>query len=189
MDTSITNDQKKQFLKWLTSNYELKRRESLWILDYLYNHDIMLEKTHFVEQVEQTPRGIYMSVKGTETPAFRFYKKGHEFKDAMQAFHEIRLNWSSQLFVQIDFEDAWSSPEYLRVLEDNPHARWNDMIPDELLKEMDEALTYETLRMARELLLTEIDKTLLAGQEQKFTKLTEDLLKIDKRIEQLSVKE
>ena len=63
MHSKVTNTDKKHFLKWFTQNYELKRRESLWILDYLYSHDIMLEKTHFVQNVDQTSRGIYMTVK------------------------------------------------------------------------------------------------------------------------------
>jgi len=184
MDVSVTNDEKKRFLKWFIKNYKLKRRESLWILDYLYNHDIMLEKAHFVEEVEYTPRGIYMTVKGNQKPSFRFYKNGHTFKDAMQAFHEIRLNWSSELYIEIDFEEAWQTPEYLMVLEDNPNARWNESIPKELSEEMAEVLEYETLLYARQQLLDEIDSTLLEGHEEQFSELTDDLLKIDRKIDQ-----
>lgn len=185
--TSVTNEKKKQFLKWFTRNYHLKRRESLWILDYLFNHDIMIEKTHFVEQVDKAPRGIYMSVKDDHKPAFRFYKNGHTFKDAMQAFHEIRLNWSSQLYIELDFENAWQSPEYLSVLEDNPYARWNDNIPEELVEQVDDALTYETLLIARRELLSEIDETLTEREEEKFTKLTNALKEIDRKIDQTIV--
>lgn len=166
----------------------MKRRESLWILDYLYNHDIMLERTHFVEQVEKTPRGIYMTVKGNQKPSFRFYKNGHTFKDAMQAFHEIRLNWSSQLYIEIDFEAAWQSPEYLMVLEDNPNARWNDTIPEEVIDTMDDALDYETLLYARQQLLEEIDMILLDGHEAQFSDLTTDLKEIDRQIKQTILK-
>lgn len=187
MNTSVTNKKKKQFLRWFTKNYTLKRRESLWILDYLFNHDIMLEKTHFVEQANKAPRGIYMSVRDNHQPAFRFYKNGHTFKDAMQAFHEIRLNWSSQLYIEMDFENAWQCPEYLAVLEDNPYARWNDNIPTELVEQMDDALTYETLMNARKNLLDEIDDSLIEGQEEKFTDLTEALKEIERKIDQTIV--
>jgi len=183
MDVSVTNGQKKHFLKWFIKNYQLKRRESLWILDYLYNHDIMLERTHFVEATEYTLRGIYMTVKGNQKPSFRFYKNGHTFRDAMQAFHEIRLNWSSHLYIEIDFEEAWQTPEYLMVLEDNPNARWNDCIPNELSEKIAEALEYETLLYARQQLLNEIDTILLDGQKDEFSELTDDLLKIDREID------
>lgn len=187
MSPSVTNRDKKIFLKWFTQNYVLKRRESLWILDYLYNHDIMLEKTHFVENVEETPRGIYMTVQSNQKPAFRFYKNGHTFKDAMQAFHEVRLNWSSPLFIEIDFEYSWHSPEYLSVLEDNPYARWNDTIPDELIDEVEDALTYETLLYGRQQILDEIDTVLCKGQESKFEELTERLMEIDRLIDETIV--
>lgn len=182
MSSSVSNSDKKHFLKWFTKNYVLKRREALWILDYLYNHDIMLEKTTFVENVEQTPRGIYMTVKDNLKPSFRFYKNGHMFKDAMQAFHEVRLNWSSPLYIEIDFEDAWQSPEYLMVLEDNPYASWNEHIPEELVETVDDALTYETLLYARRQLLDKIDSTLLEGHQKQFEKLTEELIEIDRQI-------
>lgn len=188
MNASVTNSEKKYFLKWFTRNFDLKRRESLWILDYLYDHDIMLEKTHFVEEVEETNRGLYMTVEGNQKPSFRFYKNGHTFKDAMQAFHEIRLNWSSHLYIEIDFEDAWQYSEYLTVLEDNPNARWNDTIPEELMDAVDEALEYQALSYAREQLLEKIDQALFEGREEQFSELTADLKDINRKIDQTILK-
>ncbi len=185
MSESVSNAKKKHFLKWFTKNFELKRRESLWILDYLFNHDIMLEKTHFVEQAKKAPRGIYMSVTGSDNPAFHFYKNGHTFEDAMQGFHDIRLNWSSQLYIEIDFQDAWIYPEYLAVLEDNPYAKWNDSVSTELEKTMDDALTYETLNIAREDILDKIDASLLNGEEESFNALTSELIEIEHKIDQV----
>ncbi len=185
MSETVTNVKKKQFLKWLTTNFDLKRRESLWILDYLFNHDIMLEKTHFVEQVDKAPRGIYMSTADNHKPAFRFYKNGHIFKDAMQAFHEIRLNWSSQLYIEIDIEDAWMFPEYLAVLEDNPYAKWNDNVPNDLTEAMDHALNVENLLSVKETLLQKIDDSLAKGEEEAFAELTESLKKINQQVEDI----
>lgn len=182
MSSSVSVRDKKEFLKWITKNFILKRRESLWILDYLYNHNIMLEKTHFVENVEKTPRGIYMSVQGNQNVSFRFYKNGHTFKDAMQAFHEVRLNWSSPLYIEIDLDDSWDYPEYLAVLEDNPYAKWNDEVPEEVIHEIEDALTYESLLYARKLLLEEIDALLLAGEKQQFNDVSKELRDIDRQI-------
>lgn len=188
MHSNVSNTDKKHFLKWFTQNYELKRRESLWILDYLYSHDIILEKTHFVQNVDQTPRGIYMTVKGNQKPSFRFYKNGHVFKDAMQAFHEIRLNWSSSLYIEIDFEDAWEHPVYLAILEDNPYYPWNENIPSEITDTIDTALDYETLMIARGQLLSEIDRVLKEGHEHSFNELSNELIAIEQKIAQTNVK-
>ena len=75
MKEEVSIQKKKHFLKWLTRNHSFPVRESLWILDYLYNHESMLEKSHFVEKVEQTPRGIYLSVDEIKQENFIFYKK------------------------------------------------------------------------------------------------------------------
>lgn len=182
MGSSVSNREKKDFLKWVTSNYVMKRRESLWILEYLFSHNLMLEKTHFVEDVSKTPRGIYMSVVGNEKPDFRFYKNGHTFEDGMQAFHEVRLNWSSPLYIEIDFDDAWQHAEYLTILEDNPYATWNDSISEELTNSVEDALTFETLSFAREQLLKDIDNALLDDDKQEFLRLTNDLTGIDFQI-------
>ena len=183
MRSSVSVRDKKEFLKWLTKHFVLKRRESLWILDYLYNHNIMLEKTRFVENVKKTPRGIYMSVQGNQNVAFRFYKNGHTFKDAMQAFHEVRLNWSSPLYIEIDLDDSWQYPEYFAVLEDNPYAKWNDDISKELATEVEDALTYESLLYARKLLLEEIDYLLVTGEKQQFNDMSKELRVIERQIE------
>lgn len=182
MNSSVSNSEKKHFLKWLTSRYVLKRREALWILEYLFSHNLMLEKTHFVEDVASTPRGIYMSVTGSDKPDFRFYKNGHTFEDGMQAFHEVRLNWSSPLYIEIDIDDAWQYSEYLSILEDNPYASWNDSISDELSEKVDDALTFETLNLAKEQIMKEIDQSLVDGNEEAFHSLTETMKDIELQI-------
>lgn len=182
MNSSVSNMDKKHFLKWVTKKFVMKRREALWILDYLFNHNLMLEKTHFVENVEKTPRGIYMSVAGNEKPDFRFYKNGHTFEDGMQAFHEVRLNWSSPLYIEIDIDDAWQYSEYLSILEDNPYASWNDSISDELSEKVDDALTFETLNLVKEQIMKEIDQSLVDGNEEAFHSLTEAMKDIELQI-------
>ena len=88
------------------------------------------------------------------------------------------------MYLEIDFENAWQTPEYLAVLEDNPYARWNDNIPKELMEQMDEALTYETLLIARHELLDKIDESLIEGQKESFTDLTKILKEIERKIDQ-----
>lgn len=185
----ISNAKKRDFLKWFTKNHRLTTRESLWILDFLHGHKTMLEKTHFVENAEQTPRGIYMSAAGTEDGQFEFYKNGHVYEDPIKAFHEVRLNWSSDLYIEIAFEDAWQSPEYLAVLEDNPYAPWNEQVPEELIEEMDLALVYTSLEMSRDSILGEIDLHLKTGDKESFERLTQELEHIENQMEEMSFDE
>lgn len=185
MNQETTNEKKKHFLKWLTRNHTFKVRESLWILDYLYNHETMLEKSHFVEEVDQTPRGIYLSVAGVEKADFIFYKNGRSYKDPVQAFHEVRLNWSSDLYLQVDFEEAWQSKEYLSVLEDNPYAPWNEQVSFEMFLEMKRALRYEGLARRKVVLLEGINESLTLEDRKQFNELSKELEELEKSIKEL----
>lgn len=183
MGVRIELKDKKNFLKWFLQRYQMKRRESMWILNYLLNHDIVLNKTKFVEKVEKTPRGVRIATVGTDDPAFRFYKEGREFDNPEQAFHEVRLNWHTDLYLELKFMDAWSSSEYVSILEDNPYAKWNDSISDELSSEVDEALEKFQLLERKHELLKEIDDALEDEERDSFLELTKELKEIDVKLE------
>lgn len=172
VNEKANNQEKKIFLKWLTNNYQFEVREALWILDFLYNHQTILKKSHFVEKVEQTPRGIYISVSDLDKVDFVLYKNGHSYNNPMKAFHEVRLNWSSDLYLEIDFENAWQSKEYLAVLEDNPYAPWNEAITDELIIEMKNALKVESYIQAKKRLVRKIDEALAVEDQENFIELS-----------------
>ncbi len=157
----------------------MKRRESMWILNYLLNHDIVLNKAKFVEHAEKTPRGIKMAAVGSEQEAFKFYKDGHSFDNPEQAFHEVRLNWHTDLYIELLFSDSWMSAEYLAVLEDNPFASWNDTISDEMNVEVNDAIDYFQLSEKRNELIREIDRALENDEKEAFLALTKELKEIE----------
>jgi uncharacterized protein YpiB (UPF0302 family) len=49
---NITVDEKKDFIHWFLNHYSLKRREAVWILNYLISHESILDNLHFVEDVK-----------------------------------------------------------------------------------------------------------------------------------------
>ena len=82
MTTPVTVNEKKEFVRWFLTNYQLKRRECVWILNYLMSHDQLMKRVHFVEQAQFCPRGMVMSTHCVEDPPFRFYKENLDhFKD------------------------------------------------------------------------------------------------------------
>jgi len=174
---------KKKFLKWFLQRYQMKRRESMWILNYLLNHDIVLNKTKFVEEADKTPRGIQMGTVGSDAEAFRFYKDGLEYDHPEQAFHEVRLNWHTDLYVELLFQESWLSPEYAEVLEDNPYAKWNDRMPDELDQQVDDAVDSFYLQEQRQQLLDEIDRALEMDDRDEFYELTKTLKDVESKLE------
>lgn len=188
MSARIQLKEKKKFLKWFMKNYPMKRRESMWILNYLLNHDIVLNKTHFVEYAGETPRGIKIVSREVEHDSFRFYKDGIESQDPEKAFHEIRLNWHSDLYVELVFPNPYAHLPFVNIVEDNPYARWNDMMNEEFERYIDNALDYFQLSSAKQALIDEIDTSLLENDSASFYRLTQVLKEIDHELDSLSHK-
>jgi uncharacterized protein YpiB (UPF0302 family) len=179
MSIQISLEAKKIFLSWFLDRHQLKRRESMWILNYLLNHDIVLNKVHFVEAAEKTPRGMMMSTTGMGNEPFLFYKNGTVFSDPEQAFHEVRLNWQEEMYIELIFSNPWKSAEYLTVLEDNPYFKWNETISAKLIEEVELALETLSLTERKQNTLHQIDLSLEEEDREKFIQLSNQLKKIE----------
>ena len=175
METSITITEKKEFLRWFLNQYQLKKRESVWILNYLLSQDVLVKKLRFVEFVQYCPRGIYMSTHCSEAASFRFYKQNIMTTDPEKALHDLRLHREEEIYIQLNFRDSFQCPNYLAVLEDNPY------IPKHLLEnehdgiQAEEFLQYVSVSYERARLKKEIDLALDENDKEKFQKLTEAL--------------
>jgi len=172
--------EKKDFIRWFLNHYQLKRRECVWILNYLMSHDTLMEKVHFVEQAQYCPRGIIMSTHCVEEVPFRFYKENVMTTDAEKSFHDIRLNKDEDLFIQLNFRSAYQSPNYAAVLEANPfmpkHLNINEkdrVVAERILEE-----SIQTFQ--KEKLLQMIDDALDRQDKEAFANLTEKLKCLNK---------
>ncbi|EKU94017.1 Uncharacterized conserved protein [Alloiococcus otitis] len=179
MPNRIKLEDKKAFIKWFTETQQVRRRESLWILNYLLNHDIVLNKSHFVDYAHATPRGIRIAAANTQGRSFLFYKGGIEYEDPEKAFHEIRMNWHEPLYIEVDFVGKNISPAYVKVLEDNPYARWNDRVPADLVVQVEDALDNFQLNVRKEEIHQAIDQALQEDDKETFYKLSQELIDIN----------
>jgi uncharacterized protein YpiB (UPF0302 family) len=171
---NITVDEKKDFIHWFLNHYSLKRREAVWILNYLISHESILDNLHFVEDVKDCPRGIMMSTHCVDKPPFRFYLNGEEKTDAEYAFHNIRLNREETLYIQFNFKDALQIEQHVSILEENPYDKKTVSEDDSLEAEafLNHCLTVgEKNRM-----LHQIDDSLIQGDEKLFIELTSEYL-------------
>ncbi|AHL71857.1 MULTISPECIES: ReoY family proteolytic degradation factor [Bacillus] len=175
MQTPVSVNEKKEFIRWFLNHYQLKRRECVWILNYLMSHDSLMEKVHFVEQAEFCPRGIIMSTHCVDEVPFRFYKENIMTTDAEKSFHDIRLNKQQDLFIQLNFRSAYRSPEYAAVLETNPHIP-KDLYENEKDKDLAEkVLEHSIATFQKERLMKEIDEALDRHDQETFNKLAKEL--------------
>ena len=58
-DVSISD--KKDFIQWFFNRYEVRKRESAWLLSYLSSDDELLKRVHFVENLRNLPKTIMIS--------------------------------------------------------------------------------------------------------------------------------
>ncbi|SHF56633.1 ReoY family proteolytic degradation factor [Ornithinibacillus halophilus] len=125
MQTPISIKDKKSFIQWFLNNYQMKKRESVWILNYLINHKKILHNVHFVRDAKFCPRGIIITTHCSNEVPFRFYKHQLVTTDPDKSFHDIRLNQEEPLYIQLNFKNSFQNTMYAAVLEDNP------FVPDE----------------------------------------------------------
>ena len=103
MTASVSVMEKKEFVRWFLKRYQMKRRECVWILNYLLSHDDLLQKVHFVEEAHYCPRAMVMSVTESTGVPFRFYKGNLMTADAEKSFHDLRLHPNEDMYIQLNF--------------------------------------------------------------------------------------
>ncbi len=128
-----------------------------------------------MEQAEFCPRGIIMSTHCVEEVPFRFYKENVMTTDAEKSFHDIRLNKQQDLFIQLNFRSAYSSPEYAAVLESNPHMPKDLFENKKTMGLAEQILEHAISTFQREKLLKDIDDALDRHDKEAFEQLSRQL--------------
>ncbi|MEC1179088.1 ReoY family proteolytic degradation factor [Metasolibacillus meyeri] len=172
MASSVPIAEKKIFVRWFLKNYQLKRRECVWILNYLLSDEKLLENVCFVEEAHYCPRAIVMSSVESNGVPFRFYKGNIMTADAEKSFHDLRLNPDEVMYIQINFPNIPPHQVYLAVLEENPYmpkylhiSEKDRILAEQLLKDSMRAFQEEKL-------LKEIDEALDQGDKNRFFELS-----------------
>lgn len=177
MTTPVSVNEKKDFIRWFLNHYQLKRRECVWILNYLMSHDQLMMRVHFVEQAQFCPRGLVMSTHCVDDIPFRFYKENVVTTDAEKSFHDIRLNRDEDIYIQLNFRSSHQAHQFVAVLEENP------FVPAKLhVNEKDRFIAEQWLKNSikqfnRDKILKQIDQALDEKDEELFMKLTSQLQK------------
>lgn len=172
MTSSVPIIDKKTFVRWFLKNFQLKRRECVWILNYLLSNDSLLENIHFVEEAHYCPRAIVMSSVDSNGVPFRFYKGNIMTSDAEKSFHDLRLNPNESMYIQLNFPNIPPSGQYLAVLEENPYMPKYLHISEKDRLIAEEMLNNSMLAFQEEKLLKEIDDALDKGDKERFYKLS-----------------
>lgn len=168
-------EEKRYFLSWLINHVSFSRREVGWIINYLINHEAILENIHFVENVRENDRGLRISDVTSQDEPLVLFIKSKAFTDSDQIFHEIRLHWKEPLYVECIFPNAWQNEWYLSVLEDNPAAKWNENVSPEVEEAIDQFISEEAQQVQIAELYKQIDEALEAGDKETFIRLSDEV--------------
>lgn len=172
MNSAIPVMEKRDFLKWFLEKYQLKRRECAWLLNFLMSDDILMERIHFVEHAEHCPKALMISANDVDQVPFAFHKNQHVTMDAEKSFHDIRLNRNEDIFIQLNFKEKQTLPQYAAVLEENPYLPVNieEETVNGLMAELvlDEAVRKQQLRTLEQ----QIDSALQHKDKDTFNELS-----------------
>lgn len=161
-------EDKRAFVTWLIETITLKEKEAYWILNYLLNHDAILNRVHIVEKADKTPRGLIVSDNSETEEGLVLYKENHPFGDAQQIFHDIRMKYKEPLFLEVRFSGRDFNQQYQSVLEENPFLSAFDTISDEMfervLRDFEEKQYQEKLNC----ILDKLNHAVDSGNEEEF---------------------
>lgn len=166
---------KKEFLVWAVNNLSFKQREVIWILNYLINHEAILNNVHFIERADKTTRGLKIVTSEIDDRPIMLYLADKKFTDTDQVFHEIRMNWKADLYLECVFDGSWQNTQYLSILEDNPYAPWNEQVSGEIIASLDAYFEQEEKQAKIDLLYQQIDASLEKDDYDGFLKLSNEL--------------
>jgi uncharacterized protein YpiB (UPF0302 family) len=175
MASNVSNADKKEFIRWFLKHYQLKRREGVWILNYLLTSERILKNVRFTDDAHYCPRAIVMSTVDTEGLPFRFYENATMTNDPEKAFSRLKKSINEDIFIQLNFTSALLNPKYLAVLEENPYVPSTK--PIRLLdKKMAENMMAQSISKHHETYLLQlIDEALDQGDKERFKQLVQQL--------------
>jgi uncharacterized protein YpiB (UPF0302 family) len=171
----IDVEEKKHFLNWMVNHVSFSRREVFWILNYLANHEAILNNVHFIEEADQSKRGLQIRDLSNGGEPLKLFLQGKEFTDTDQIFHEIRLNWKEPLYVECLFENAWQNADYMAILEENPFVSWEDTVSDENKEKINQYFLEKEYESQLNVLYAQIDQALESGDRDSFLELSNEV--------------
>jgi len=163
------------FIRYFLRTYELKSKESAWILNYLLRREERLENVYFVSDITNCPRALMIATTCSDQPSFQFYKQHVVTSSHDKAYHDIRFHPEEPLYIQLSYERSYQCPKYVYIVEENPYLTEEDIIlpideerTERLLQSIQNNKVVEQLKVG-------IDEALDNKDEETFLRLTKQL--------------
>lgn len=178
MTQQVSTAYKKVMIRWLLKRYKMKRKECVWILNYLLSNEKLLDNVHFTEEAHYCPRAMIMSVVETDQIPFRFYRGNLMTADAEKAFHELRMNPDEAMYIQINIPKDVYASTYYQALVENPYIPEYSKVNKKDKEMADSFLGEMSSSMAENAYSLLIDKALDERDEKEFLRLVQERDKV-----------
>ncbi len=180
MGSTVTIAEKKHFLRWFLSNYQLQSREAEMLMRYMMTRETVLRRVHFVENFRQLPRVIVMSSSCVPVAPFRYYRKNKPVStDVEQAFLDLYQHPDEDIYVGLFFKDRATCSAYSAVLEELPVHEMEPAIRELISLQADLVIEQAVREYRRAALMEEVNNSLDEGDRQAFYEASRRLIEFD----------
>ncbi|HLR54081.1 MAG TPA: YpiB family protein [Pseudogracilibacillus sp.] len=164
MELSVSLEEKKDFLQWFIEYQLLETYEINWFIEQLIENDTLLSQVHFVEEINNHHKSIWMGKEDSHGFSFLFRKGKVSSKDIYTAYHDLMLHPEEPLFFLLKFQEPVNTQKYQTVIEPGYYSKRQLQIKTEVF--LNEILVNNTCELLREL----IDEALITGNVADFEK-------------------
>jgi uncharacterized protein YpiB (UPF0302 family) len=170
MNSTITWEEKVNFIDWFIKNHQFKKDGCLIFLKYLRGHKEIIENITFVNENDNYDIYMLISEKNVNTiPIGYIERNGCYLTDTREIYRKLLENKGKNVFLEINYENKYICPEYAVVKE----IKKNEKLNEETFNEAE-------ILLKQFIILKEIDKTLDKKDKILFDKLTNELNKLTK---------
>jgi uncharacterized protein YpiB (UPF0302 family) len=180
MSNTVTVAEKKHFLRWFLSNYQLQSREAEMLMRYIMTRENVLRRVHFVENFRQLPRVIVVATTCVQVAPFRYYRRNKAVStDVEQAFLDLYQHPDEDVYIGLFFKDRATSAAYSGVLEEMTSSELEPAVR-ELISMQAEWIIDQSLRdYERRQLMDAVNVALDEGNRAAFYEACQRLIEFD----------
>src|SRR5699024_632022 len=109
MQAPISVHDKVRFINWFLRNFQLKKRESVTIINNLIKHNYILKHVQFMIELKYCTRSNIISKQYFNDIPFQIYKNNIVTTNPEKSFHDIRLYRDESLFIHLNFKGAYQN--------------------------------------------------------------------------------
>lgn len=180
MSGAITIAEKRHFLRWFLTNYQLQSREAEMLMRYVMTRENVLRRVHFVESFRQLPRVIVVSTTCVQVAPFRYYRKNKPVStDVEQAFLDLYQHPDDEVYIGLYFKDRNTSAEYSSVLEEVTTSELEPAVREMISMQAEWLIDQLTQSYERSRLMKAVDVALDARNKEAFLIASRRLIEFD----------